>query len=77
MAGAYVATPVVATYARIVGSSTCYGATVKAYGMQIVAGYTPTTPNGAYMPTTTVGTYAPPVVCYPLFQFAKDPRPGA
>ena len=59
--GAYVATPVVAMYAPIVGSSTCRRATIKAHGMQIVAWYTSTTPKGAYMPTTSVGTYAPPV----------------
>jgi hypothetical protein len=60
--GAYVATPVVAMYAPIVASSACHRATIKAHGMQIVAWYTPTTPEGAYMPTTTIGTYAPPAV---------------
>jgi hypothetical protein len=62
--GAYVATPVVAMYAAVVGSSTYRRATIKAHGMQMVAWLTPTSPKGAYMPRTTVGTYAPPVIRY-------------
>jgi hypothetical protein len=74
--GAYVATPVVAMYAPIVGSSTCRRATIKAHGMQIVAWYTPTTPKGAYMPTTTVGTYAPPVKLVRAFWARAAISPG-
>ena len=47
MRGAYVATPVVAMSAPIVGSPTGHRATIKAHGIQIVAWYTPTTPKGA------------------------------
>ena len=47
--GAYVATPVVAMSAPMVGSSTCHWATIKADGMPIAAWHTPTTPSGAYM----------------------------